>query len=332
MCRPLPSSFEQPCPMCRVFPHPRCPHNLETCRNRKNHPAFDVQYLTNAEVDWFNGCGFCKLSRTDPNAKSNQGWPGCCRPPIQTEFASIPIYVWRAVNIVHHVQVPPEIKALLDATRMTTPTGSLRGSRKAAPERKGSPTSRTAALPGKPRSGSSPHLSPASLSRSSSGTAHPASNGTPSRTKLPDFDVPRRSVTFRQTPPAASPPVVRKPLPVPVSPVIQPKPAPRPAERPLIRPKGREDGGLSSASSSSGSSDGAESMSDSTVVSDGGFTDYLSDESEAELQRQAEARAALLAQTQMEEMEFKAARLQLAHVDLRPPKTWSATPSRVVGK
>ncbi|KAF8351556.1 hypothetical protein F5887DRAFT_213800 [Amanita rubescens] len=104
MCRPLPSSFEQPCPMCRVFPHPRCPHNLETCRNRKNHPAFDVQYLTNAEVDWFNGCGFCKLSRTDPNAKSNQGWPGCCRPPIQTEFASIPIYVWRAVNIVHHVQ------------------------------------------------------------------------------------------------------------------------------------------------------------------------------------------------------------------------------------
>ena len=33
-------------------------------------------------------------------------------------------------------------------------------------------------------------------------------------------------------------------------------------------------------------------MSDCTVTSDGGFTDYLSDESEAELQRQAEARAA----------------------------------------
>lgn len=124
---------------------------------------------------------------------------------------------------------------------------------------------------------------------------------------------------------------MRKPVPVPVSPAIQPKAVPRPAERPLIRPKGREDG-LSSASSSSGSSDGTESLSDCTVVSDGAFTDYLSDESEAELQRQAEARAALLAQTQMEEMEFKAARLQLAHVDLRPPKTWSAAPSRVVGK
>lgn len=66
-------------------------------------------------------------------------------------------------------------------------------------------------------------------------------------------------------------------------------------------------------------------MSDCTVTSDGGFTDYLSDESEAELQRQAEARAALVAQNQAEELEFKAARQQLAHVDLRPPKSWNAT-------
>jgi hypothetical protein len=80
---------------------------------------------------------------------------------------------------------------------------------------------------------------------------------------------------------------------------------------------------ISSASSSSGSSDGLGSMTDSTVTSDGGFTDYLSDESEAELQRQAEAKAALVAQTQAEEQEFKAARQQLAHVDLRPPKSWN---------
>ena len=82
---------------------------------------------------------------------------------------------------------------------------------------------------------------------------------------------------------------------------------------------------MSSASSSSGSSDGMGSMSDSTVTSDGGFTDYLSDESEAELQRQAEARAALLAQNQAEELEFKAVRQQLAHIDLRPPKSWNPT-------
>ena len=73
----------------------------------------------------------------------------------------------------------------------------------------------------------------------------------------------------------------------------------------------------SDSSSQSGSSDG-------TITSDGAFTDYLSDESDAELQKQAEARAALLAQTHAEEQEFRAARQQLAHVDLRPPKSWGA--------
>ena len=78
----------------------------------------------------------------------------------------------------------------------------------------------------------------------------------------------------------------------------------------------------SSASSSSGSS----ASSDITV--DGGFTDYLSDESEAELQRQAEIRAAMLAQTKTEEQEFRAARQQLATVDLRPPKSWNPNMAR----
>jgi len=67
------------------------------------------------------------------------------------------------------------------------------------------------------------------------------------------------------------------------------------------------------------------SLSDSTVTSDGGFTDYLSDESEAELQRQAEARAAVVAQNHAEELEFKMARQQLAHVGLKPPKSWTQT-------
>ncbi|KAF5388350.1 hypothetical protein D9615_000320 [Tricholomella constricta] len=101
----------------------------------------------------------------------------------------------------------------------------------------------------------------------------------------------------------------------------------RATERPtsFVIPRSTNKDELSSASSSSGSSDGIGSMTDSTVTSDGGFTDYLSDESEAELQRQAEARAALLAQNQAEELEFKAARQQLAHIDLRPPKTWNPT-------
>ncbi|KAG2369922.1 hypothetical protein BDR07DRAFT_1259196, partial [Suillus spraguei] len=82
-------------------------------------------------------------------------------------------------------------------------------------------------------------------------------------------------------------------------------------------------GNMAGNSSDSGSSQG--SVSDATVISDGGFTDYLSDESEAELQRQAEAKAALVAQNQAEEQEFKAARQQLAGVGLRPPKSWDDT-------
>lgn len=84
-----------------------------------------------------------------------------------------------------------------------------------------------------------------------------------------------------------------------------------------------EVGNASESGSDSGSSRG--SMSDATVISDGAFTDYLSDESEAELQRQAEAKAALVAQNQAEELEFKAARQQLAGVGLRPPKAWDDT-------
>lgn len=37
------------CPMCKVFPHPKCPHRREICRNRNVHPRFDVMFLKNAE-------------------------------------------------------------------------------------------------------------------------------------------------------------------------------------------------------------------------------------------------------------------------------------------
>lgn len=109
-----------------------------------------------------------------------------------------------------------------------------------------------------------------------------------------------------------------------VSPVRSAPPRPSSLVIPTNGPR-PEDDNLSSASSSSGSSDGIGSLSDSTVTSDGGFTDYLSDESEAELQRQAEAKAAVLAMNHAEEAEFKAAREKLANVGLRPPKSWNPT-------
>ncbi|KIL70161.1 hypothetical protein M378DRAFT_156227 [Amanita muscaria Koide BX008] len=363
MCRPLTAPVDHVCPMCKVFPHSRCQHQSAVCRNRKYHPSFDVQYLTNAEVDWFNGCGYCKVARAESNSKpgSNPGWPGCCRPPVHSEYASIPIYVWRAVNIVHHVQIPPEIKAMLEIPKLPTPAGSLRGPRKpaaTASERKGtgnsSPTTKSTALPGKPRLGGSPQQPTATLTRSAGAVVvapataeqrrpsflengDKSSHSNPSRMKLPDFEAsatPRRSTSVRQaTPPATTTStdnrvhgsVRRSNTVTAAQPTHSRSSSTSTLSRvtlPNARPVKERDDELSSASSSGGSSDGTESLSDNTVVSDGAFTDYLSDESEAELQRQAEARAALLAQTQMEEMEFKAARLQLAHVDLRPPKSW----------
>lgn len=78
---------------------------------------------------------------------------------------------------------------------------------------------------------------------------------------------------------------------------------------------------ISSASSTSSGS----TSSETTIISEGGFTDYLSDESDAELQRQAEVKAALEAQSQVEELEFRVARQRLATVGLRPPKSWNGT-------
>ncbi|KAJ7699961.1 hypothetical protein B0H17DRAFT_902870, partial [Mycena rosella] len=106
------------CPMCKVFPHARCPHTREVCRNRIAHPRFDVLYLKNAEVDSFNGCGYCKWARTNPPSKAagyyNTGWPGCCRAPTASEHRLIQAADWRSVSQVHHVPIPPDVKAALD--------------------------------------------------------------------------------------------------------------------------------------------------------------------------------------------------------------------------
>ena len=140
-----------------------------------------------------------------------------------------------------------------------------------------------------------------------------------STTKLSVVDTPSTETQNRRRGSVSIPP----PVPPKSTPVLRTADRMATAVAPRTQPK-RPAIDISSASSSSGSSDGLGSATDSTVTSDGGFTDYLSDESEAELQRLAEARAALLAQSQAEEQEFRAARQQLAHIDLRPPKSWNA--------
>ncbi|KAF9006486.1 hypothetical protein BDQ17DRAFT_1351826 [Cyathus striatus] len=364
---------------------------------------------------------------TNPSSKQsgyyNPGWPGCCRPPVPAEYRLIQPADWRSVSIVHHVPIPPDIKAALDSLSIRaspippSSSGSVRGSavgKSPMPsfDRRNSgnssPSSRSNSLsaaktsgmtiPTKSRSGGSPKQTNAALGatipRAGSGhsistsvtnsatlqhhsprrqpipefTDKPVQGGTHSSHSSPnrkhmDLDVnstPRRVSSMKRS--SASPSAsastngterrspesqqhVRR-----RSSISHPPPTPPPAkasvstlspankdkgamslaiDRPksLVIPRSsvKDEDSLSSASSSSGSSDGLGSLSDSTVTSDGGFTDYLSDESEAELQRQAEAKAALLAQNQAEEMEFKAARQQLAHIDLRPPKTWNPT-------
>lgn len=259
----------------------------------------------------------------------------------------IQVAEWNAVSTVHNIPVPPEIKTLLDGL---TTGGRSSAKPTAVPplDRKnsggsggGSPPTKAGIVPAKPvssvaskpRTSGSPKTPAATLSKSSS-IPLSEKDSSPKRKQL-DLEpnlTPRRNSSSTRSP-ASTPPSSKGLLPATSTlerrrsstvtgtptytgkssmPARSAAPAPRPVKK---------DDSLSSAASSSGS----DSMSDSTVTSDGGFTDYLSDESEAELQRQAEAKAALVAQNQAEELEFKAARQQLAHVDLRPPKSWNPT-------
>ncbi|KAF8665812.1 hypothetical protein AX16_000255 [Volvariella volvacea WC 439] len=376
------------CPMCKVFPHSRCPHVREICRNRTAHPRCDVLYLKNAEVECFNGCGYCKWARIKPPTTlagwNNPGWPGCCRPPASSEYRLIQIADWKSVSIIHHVPIPPEISAALGSLQRggsspipprpapghSRPSGSSherRGSTTTPPTK---PISSSGKNTVRGRSSGSPQLpyqiTGANLSRSSSVTTisssvsnaeyrrhehidkSRSSRSSPSR-KHTDVDPSKRPGSSHGRRPSVTPattsvsvsnvnaaadsratagpsaPRHKSSLSSSSVPTAKLPTSPRPGDRPSFtvpRTPKKDDDDSSSASSSSGSEGG---LSDSTVTSDGAFTDYLSEESEAELQRQAEAKAALVAQNQAEEMEFKAARQQLAHIDLRPPKAWNST-------
>ncbi len=148
----------------------------------------------------------------------------------------------------------------------------------------------------------------------------PVSKGSAEQTSQRRRTIPAPSTTGA-TPPSNSPPQDKTSTPARL--LDRPVPAERLVETAVTRRGSTieeavvdkvEKLSLSSSASSGSSGDSSETA--------GGFTDYLSDESEAELQRQAEAKAAIVAQNQMEELEFKAARQQLADVDLRPPKSW----------
>ncbi|KIJ20147.1 hypothetical protein PAXINDRAFT_166282 [Paxillus involutus ATCC 200175] len=386
------------CPMCKVFKPSaaRCPHVRDICYNRANHPRLDVVHLKNAEVKSFNGCGYCKWTRSNPKlpVHNNQGWPGCCRPPTASEQRLIQAAEWPTVSIVHSVPIPPEIKSILDnlvsrgnplpgmttasrspGSQATMPSLDRRNSGN-SPTNKSSPTSaksQPVSIPVRGRSGGSPVQQSSALTGttprasaplSSYGTTIPADQSplsrrqtyaegtreksrTPSARRATDLEgsLSRRNGGGRPSLSNIAPLYGSSkgssdsPHSLPYPPVPHSSPMDSYTTTSQEAPFGRtlsskrstlesamaalEVNSSSGSSSDSGSSRG--SMSDATVISDGAFTDYLSDESEAELQRQAEAKAALVAQNQAEELEFKAARQQLAGVGLRPPKAWDDT-------
>ncbi|KAJ3920800.1 hypothetical protein F5877DRAFT_37380, partial [Lentinula edodes] len=351
----------------------------------------DVVYLKNAEVDWFNGCGYCKWARLNPTQKPsfpNPGWPGCCRAPAPSEYRMIQAADWRSISIVHHIPIPPEIKVILDGLttggrssskpfmppldRRNSNSGTGTGTGGGSPPTKlGNTAVKPVSSANKVRTSASPKTPAATLSKATANAVEGIRNSpekekpsynnsahsSPGRKQI-ELDTnttPRRNSGSR-APPAipsfnkGSPDLRSSTLPSGKSSLDKGSPEmrpsldrrrssnihpPTPSSKSSIpsrntassftlasRKASKNDDASSVASGGSGGSD---SLSDSTVTSDGGFTDYLSDESEAELQRQAEAKAALLAQNQAEELEFKAARQQLAHVDLRPPKSWNPT-------
>ncbi|KAF7352879.1 hypothetical protein MVEN_01255100 [Mycena venus] len=418
---PTRGQYSRPYKRPRVLSRLAAPHTREVCRNRTAHPRFDVLYLKNAEVDSFNGCGYCKWARTSPPPKAagyfNTGWPGCCRAPTTSEHRLIQPADWRSVSLVHHVPIPSDVKAALDnlSSRGTGSPGPsvspVRSSTSTKVDvRRNSTSGRSSAksaampIPTKGRTSGSPQMVASSItstssrgSGSSGGTsisvpnassmeqaqAHAhrkqrdtaaesekppgSSNSSPGRKHI-DLDntvTPRRNSGGRTPASAASSTAVSKVIAdaltsgtqerrrrsnsstqpsslakasSPVSPKTSSPPV-RPVDTPKSQKKGKGDienlcgndpprpPKKTDPETSSTSSSGSESTGSmtSTVTSTGEFTDYLSDESEAELQRQAEAKAALVAQNEAEEMEFRAARQALANIGLRPPKSWVAT-------
>ncbi|KZV69859.1 hypothetical protein PENSPDRAFT_608095 [Peniophora sp. CONT] len=345
------------CPMCTFFKstNARCPHKRDICRNVGNHPR-EVAYIKNAEVATFNGCGYCKWARQSPGTR-NTGWPGCCRPPGAGE--RIPPADWPAVSAVHGVQVPQDVKTLLDSINVPKP-GSPQSKQQSSSPNLGSPTQSSRSSPSATQA-KPPRTPPLAIppratralakerkdkdspERQSTSNSKDASPNTPSPLRRPSVSrAPKQPATDERTPPATlrrrsstadarrdQPPARERERDIPPrNATIGPsRTAPRASA--LDTDFGMGQMSLNSplsptgGSGSDGGSVSGGSSSDGTVTSDGGFTDYLSDESEAELQRQAEARALVLAQSHAEDAEFRAARKQLAQVDLRVPKAWN---------
>lgn len=312
------------CRVCKILDNKGpCPHDLQVCTQRHAHPDFDVRHYTNSDFRWTNHCGYCKWAKANPAAepKQNRGWPGCCRAPTSKEWVMVKDpTVATIIARMHDVPIPDAIRHTFDQLHQN-----------------GAAAAAAAAAPGIPRT--APPAAPPAAKPHSTANAHGNGSGNgPSTAALPPVSSGGKTRTSdEQPPPAFSPPAAdaeRGPQPRRLSVSGNAAPPSAPAPR---RANTAPDNGLARALShkKSGSLQQqlatlslaqrsntqvfSDSDSSSTVRSE--FTDYLSDESEAELQRLALERA----QLKREEEEFRAARARLAAVDTTPPIEWRAS-------
>ncbi|KAH7105505.1 hypothetical protein BKA62DRAFT_766868 [Auriculariales sp. MPI-PUGE-AT-0066] len=282
------------CQMCKLYATKgKCTHERQVCSDRTNHPNFDVRHFVNTDCRFANACGYCKMARANPtvDAKYNRGWPGCCRAPSSHEWEMVKdLGIATMISRLHEIPIPTEVKKRLDAN--PSPKAVPRPQVQQA-EREGG-EQRTSRLRDNNTVASAPQ---------------PNASGAATRPQAP-----RRTVTAESALPQSQRPSLaarKSASTVQLMQSLSMAPAPR--------------ANFTSSLTSSGSSDsgsnrgGAMSDSDaSTVRSE--FTDYLSEESEAELQRQAQLRI----EAKKEEDEFKAARAKLAGIDTtNPPTDWA---------
>ncbi|CAE6522579.1 unnamed protein product [Rhizoctonia solani] len=294
------------CLACRVLGTPirECVHrkSLGMCRNRANHKS-DVVYFRNTGVPTINGCGYCKWAKEYPpppgtTLPNNPGWPGCCRPP-RPEDAPL-------IDKDHHAA----IVAAWDQRALAASTVRTQSTPKRAPIPQFSEKSEPDPSRTPPLSAASPRRqdqrrddSPRHSSRRQGSYDSPTP---PAPVRQGSYDAqPQRYGTIR---PQAVPSARGG---------IQPPP-PAPADQHALSTLTNS---LSTLRvSSSAMSDSGSESSNTTVGTDS--TDYLSDESEEELNRLAVARAMAIERQRMEEVEYESARRGLRDIDLTTPVQW----------
>ncbi|KAK0495393.1 hypothetical protein EDD18DRAFT_1106596 [Armillaria luteobubalina] len=150
---------------------PPLPHTADHPQSTRSMAVATAKCIARPPAD---PCSPKQWARTNLPTKAtgypNPGWPSCCHPPVPSEHCLIQPTDWRSISIVHHIPIPPDIKATLDGLCPAIPQAPT----KHAPDRKASlPMSKSPAMPPKspampipPKPRCSPKQGTASLSNS----------------------------------------------------------------------------------------------------------------------------------------------------------------------